>query len=72
MSDQDILTLEGRVDRLLESYTQLEQENQLLKNERVAWAQERAKLIKQNEMARHKVEAMIEHLRSLEVGHEQG
>ena len=70
MSDQDILTLEGRVDRLLESYKQLEQENQMLKNERVAWGQERSKLIKQYEMARHKVEAMIERLRVLENSHE--
>ena len=70
MSDQDILTLEGRVDRLLENYKQLEQENQMLKNERTAWAKERTKLVKQYELARHKVEAMIERLRILESGNE--
>lgn len=66
MSNPNLLSLEVKIDELLKEFKRLEQEKQLLQAEREAWKTERAKLIKQNELARSRVEAMIERLRSME------
>ncbi|MEJ2043339.1 MAG: TIGR02449 family protein [Reinekea sp.] len=66
MSNQDLLVLEGKVDELIKEYKRLQQEIRLLQAEREAWKAERGKLIKQNELARSRVEAMIERLKSME------
>ena len=66
MSNQDLLALETKIDELITEYKRLEQEKRLLQAEREAWKSERAKLIKQNELARSRVEAMIERLKSME------
>lgn len=66
MSDAPLHRLERKVDALLALHQQLDQENRLLKAERAAWQAERAKLIKQNELARDRVEAMIERLKAME------
>ena len=66
MSNQDLLALEGKIDELIKEYKRLQQETRLLQAEREAWKAERAKLIKQNELARSRVEAMIERLKSME------
>lgn len=66
MSNQDLLELESKIDELLTEFKRLEQEKRLLQAEREAWKTERAKLIKQNQLARSRVEAMIERLKSME------
>lgn len=66
MSEPTLKQLEHKVETLIEHYQQLQQEIRLLKAERAAWQGERAKLIKQNELARDRVEAMIERLKSME------
>lgn len=66
MADHKILMLESRIDELIREYKRSAQEVRLLQAERDAWKSERAKLIKQNELARSRVEAMIERLRSME------
>lgn len=66
MSNPNLLSLEVKIDELLKEFKRLEQEKQLLQAEREAWKTERAKLIKQNELARSRVEAMIERLKSME------
>lgn len=66
MSNQDLLALEGKIDELIREHKRLEQERRLLEAEREAWKSERAKLIKQNELARSRVEAMIERLKTME------
>jgi cell division protein ZapB len=66
MSNHDLLALEVKIDELIKEYKRLEQEKRLLQAEREAWKAERAKLIKQNELARSRVEAMIERLKSME------
>lgn len=66
MSEPTLKSLEHKLDTLLDQFQRLEQENQLLKAERSAWQSERAKLIKQNELARDRVEAMIVRLRAME------
>lgn len=66
MANQDLLALEYKIDELIKAYKKMEQENRLLSAEREAWKSERAKLIKQNELARSRVEAMIERLKTME------
>lgn len=70
MSDQDLQALEKKIDELITEYRRLEQEKRLLQAEREAWKAERAKLIKQNELARSRVEAMIERLKTMEHSHD--
>lgn len=70
MSDQDLQALEHKIDELITEYRRLEQEKRLLQAEREAWKAERAKLIKQNELARSRVEAMIERLKTMEQSHD--
>ncbi|ATX75284.1 hypothetical protein REIFOR_00107 [Reinekea forsetii] len=66
MSNQDFLALEVKIDALIKEYKRLEQEKHLLQAERAAWKAERARLIKQNELARSRVETMIERLKAME------
>lgn len=66
MSEPSLKSIETKLDALLDQYQRMQQENSLLKAERSAWQSERAKLIKQNELARDRVEAMIERLKALE------
>ncbi|EPF1359555.1 TIGR02449 family protein [Pseudomonas aeruginosa] len=51
---------------MLQKLEQLKAENRLLRANEKSWREERAHLIEKNEMARHKVEAMILRLKALE------
>jgi cell division protein ZapB len=66
MSDELLLSLETKLDRLILLTSRLQQENAELKARETAWQQERVRLIEKNELARSRVEAMITHLKSLD------
>ena len=66
MSDELLLSLETKLDRLILLTNRLQQENAELKAREIAWQQERVRLIEKNELARSRVEAMITHLKSLD------
>ncbi len=66
MSDELLLSLETKLDRLILLTSRLQQENSELKTRESAWLQERVRLIEKNELARSRVEAMITHLKSLD------
>jgi cell division protein ZapB len=66
MSDELLLSLETKLDRLILLTSRLQQENTELKARESAWLQERVRLIEKNERARSRVEAMITHLKSLD------
>lgn len=66
MSDELLLSLETKLDRLILLTSRLQQENAELKARESAWQQERVRLIEKNELARSRVEAMITHLKSLD------
>lgn len=66
MSDELLLSLETKLDRLILLTNRLQQENTELKARESAWLQERVRLIEKNELARSRVEAMITHLKSLD------
>ena len=58
--------LAGRVDTLLELARRLAEENRSLRQGQEQLASERAQLQNKNELARTRVEAMIQRLKSLE------
>ena len=62
----DINILEERVDELIQLCDELDKKRGSLENERRNWMQERASLLKKNEMAKTKIEAMIMRLKSLD------
>jgi cell division protein ZapB len=67
MSNDLLLSLETKLDRLLTVCQRLQQENADLKARESDWQRERQRLIEKNELARTRVEAMITHLKSLDV-----
>ncbi len=66
MSDDLLLALETKLDKLILLCNRLQQENAELKTREIEWQRERVRLIEKNELARSRVEAMITHLRNLD------
>ena len=66
MSDDLLLALETKLDKLILLCNRLQQENAELKARENEWQRERVRLIEKNELARSRVEAMITHLRNLD------
>jgi cell division protein ZapB len=70
MSDQDrnasLKAVEDKIDQLIALCAQLNRENRALKEENLNFQQERRDLIAKNELARARVEATLQRLRSME------
>lgn len=66
MSDDLLLALETKLDKLILLCNRLQQENAELKARESEWQRERVRLVEKNELARSRVEAMITHLRNLD------
>lgn len=66
MSNDLLLAIETKLDKLILQCTRLQQENAELKTREGEWQRERVRLIEKNELARSRVEAMITHLRNLD------
>ncbi|GAB3285066.1 TIGR02449 family protein [Parahaliea aestuarii] len=66
MADNPLKALESKIDQLISLCQDLNQENQALKAQAAHWESERRDLIDKNELARGKVEAMIDRLRAME------
>ena len=66
----DSYKFEEKLDRLIELCQQLKQENQALREREAGLVGERSQLIEKNEMARQKIETMINRLRNLSVEQE--
>ena len=66
MPENDLQTLMGRFELLIERVEQLKRQNALLLAQEKSWREERAHLIEKNEIARRKVESMISRLKALE------
>ena len=66
MADNPLKELENKIDELIALCRELKQENRALKIEVAGWREERKDLLDKNELARSKVEAMIERLRTME------
>jgi cell division protein ZapB len=66
MSNDLLLALETKLDKLILLCNRLQQENAELKSRESEWQRERVRLIEKNDLARSRVEAMITHLRNLD------
>ena len=66
MADNSLKDLEHKIDELVALCRELKQENRSLKAEIAGWREERRDLLDKNELARSKVEAMIDRLRTME------
>lgn len=62
----ELASLEGQLQELLELCERLKNENRSLRTQRETLAGERASLIEKNEIARTRVEAMINRLKAME------
>jgi cell division protein ZapB len=68
MSKFTLQGLSQKLDQLLLQHQQLRRENQSLRQLEQDWQKERARLIEKNDVARTRVEAMINDLKSLKEG----
>ena len=68
MEEFDLKKLESRVDELIKTIERLQQENKTLRASHTSLQTERTRLLEKTEMARTRVEAMIERLKALENG----
>jgi len=66
MAEQQLKSLETKIDELIALCDDLNRENRALKADSAGWQRERQDLIEKNEMARAKVAAMIDRLRTME------
>jgi cell division protein ZapB len=66
MGQNQLKALEKKIDELISLCTNLNRENQTLKLDSQGWDKERLGLIASNDLARTKVEAMINRLHALE------
>lgn len=68
MSDTSFNTLEGKVDELIQLCNDMKEENQLLRNDKHNWENERKSLVEKNQLARSRLEKVLQRLKTLEQG----
>jgi len=66
MAENPLKELENKINELITLCKELNHENRALKAEIASWHDERRDLMDKNELARSKVEAMIDRLRTME------
>ncbi len=66
MNEEQFLVLAEKINRLNTHCEKIEGENLSLLKHQDEWVIERSKLLKKNDLARNKIEAMIGRLRALE------
>jgi cell division protein ZapB len=66
MAENQLKDLENKIEELISLCEELNRENSALKTEVAGWHDERKDLMDKNELARSKVEAMIDRLRTME------
>lgn len=66
-AELDLRKLEGRIEDLIETCSNLKEENQVLRQTQDKLMAERAELIEKTEIAKSRVEAMINRLKTMEI-----
>ena len=66
MEKAELQQLEQQVDDLLHVSRRMRDENMLLKSQQSAWLAERAKLVERTELARSRIDKMVERLKQLD------
>jgi cell division protein ZapB len=68
MEELSLRALEARLDELIRTCEELNDENRALRDQQAHLMAERAALIEKSELARSRVEAMIARLKAMEIG----
>ncbi|MEZ5542004.1 MAG: TIGR02449 family protein [Pseudomonadota bacterium] len=66
--EQELVRLEGQVEQLLDVVERLTRENRSLRNQQESLTMERAGLLEKHDQVRHRVDAIVTRLKSLETG----
>ncbi|MEH6450189.1 MAG: DUF904 domain-containing protein [Oleispira sp.] len=66
MTEPDLTSLQRKIDKLISINTELRQQTSAMQVSEARWQAERGKLMQQNDIARRKVNEMIERLQLLE------
>jgi cell division protein ZapB len=66
MDKNAIQQLEQQVDELLRTSRRLREENMLLRSQQSAWLTERAQLVEKTDIARNRIEKMVNRLKELD------
>ncbi len=66
MSDTSFNTLEDKVDELIQLCINMKKENQILRDDKHNWEKERKILVEKNQLARSRLEKVLQRLRTLE------
>jgi len=68
MSDTSFNTLEDKVDELIQLCNNMKKENQVLRDDKHSWEDERKSLVEKNQLARTRLEKVLQRLKTLEQG----
>lgn len=66
MKEFDLTSLQRKIDKLISANAEMQQQMMTMKVSEARWQAERGKLMQQNDIARRKVNEMIERLQLLE------
>ena len=66
LDEDELKSLEGRVDDLIRMVSQLKDENDTLRGRREELLKEHTQLVEKNRMARTRLESIIERLKTIE------
>jgi cell division protein ZapB len=66
MKELDLTSLQRKIDKLISANAEIRQQMTAMKVSEARWQAERGKLMQQNDIARRKVNEMIERLQLLE------
>lgn len=66
MSEHTLTQIEAQLEQLIHRYTSLREEHQRLKEREEEWAEERLRLQEKNELARARIESMLQRLKQME------
>jgi len=64
----ELKDFEDKLDKFIDKYRAMKNENSSLKVEQETWVQEKAQLLEKTSLARTRVEAMITRLKAMEHG----
>lgn len=67
MGKIDLQSLEIQIDKLVQAYQHLAEENQALQTQQASLIAERDALLEKNALARDRIEAMIARLKAMDV-----
>ena len=68
MSDTTFKTLEDKVEELIQLCAEMKSENQVLRDKEHNWESERQELLEKNQLARTRLEKILQRLKTLEQG----